>query len=313
MHDRGIHVVTGGAGFIGSHLVRSLMADGLPVRVVDDLSTGRRENVPPGAELMEADVVDRAAEAVRGAEVVYHLAAMVSVPKSVADPRGCHRHTAESLLAVLDAGERAGVRRVVYASSSAVYGDAPGLPKREDQVLAPISPYAVAKRCGELYAEAWARRGAVEAVSLRFFNVFGPGQDPTSPYSAVIPVFIKCILEGRPAPVYGDGGQTRDFVYVEDVVRMLRAAAASTAASGRVYNVGQGRGTSLLRLLEVLSAVAGQPVRPQFQPPRAGDIRDSWADVEAAARDLGTLASVPLEEGLARTFEAYASAVGTRA
>ena len=313
MSKRGIHVVTGGAGFIGSHLVASLLAEGLPVRVVDDLSTGRRENVPPGAEFLEADVVDRATDAVRGAEVVYHLAAMVSVPRSMADPRGCHRHTAESLLAVLDAGERAGVRRVVYASSSAVYGDAPGLPKREDQIPAPISPYAVAKRCGELYAEAWARRGALEAVSLRFFNVFGPGQDPSSPYSAVIPVFIRAILEGRPAPVYGDGGQTRDFVYVGDVVRMLRAAATAPSASGRTYNVGQGHGTSLLRLLEVLSAVAGQPLRPQFLPPRVGDIRDSWADVEAAARDLGVRAGMRLEEGLARTFEAYAAAVGAKA
>ena len=308
-----VHVVTGGAGFIGTHLVRSLLADGRRVRVVDDLSTGRRSNVPEGAELVEADVVDHAADAVRGAEVVYHLAAMVSVPRSVADPRGCHRHTAESLLAVLDAGERAGVRRVVYASSSAVYGDAPGLPKKEDQPLAPISPYAVAKRCGELYAESWARRGALEAVALRFFNVFGPGQDPSSPYSAVIPVFIRCLLEGRPAPVYGDGGQTRDFVYVGDVVRMLRAAADAPDANGGTYNVAQGRGTSLLRLLEVLASVAGQPLRPQFQAARPGDIRDSWADVEAAARDLGIRATVSLEEGLARTFEAYAAAAGARA
>ena len=218
-----LQVVTGGAGFIGSHLVRSLVAQALPVRVVDDLSSGSAANVPSEVEFVKADVVDAAEEAVRGAEVVYHLAAQVSVPKSVEDPRGSHRATAESLIAVLDAARKAGVKRVVYASSSAVYGDVPGLPRRETQVPAPMSPYAIAKLVGEQYA-AWYAEHGLETVVLRFFNVYGPGQDPASPYAAAIPRFLRLVKANEIVTVFGDGSQTRDFTYVADVVRGIREA-----------------------------------------------------------------------------------------
>jgi UDP-glucose 4-epimerase len=234
-------VVTGGAGFIGSHLAEALRAQGRRVRVVDNFSTGRRSNVPPGAELLEGDVNDVAADAVRDASIVYHLVALPSVPRSLQFPLESHRTTAGSTLAVLESAERAGVRRVVFASSSAVYGDSPALPLRESAAPRPGSPYAAAKLAGELYCSSWSARGSLEAVSLRFFNVYGPRQDPDSPYAAVIPIFARKIREGKPMPVYGDGLQTRDFVYVADVVRGLLLAGSVPEVSGRVYNVAGGK------------------------------------------------------------------------
>ena len=302
----GLDVVTGGAGFIGSHVAEELLRLGRRVRVVDDFSTGRRSNVPGGVELVKGDVNDEAAEAVRGAEVVYHLAALPSVPRSIDRPLECHRATARGTIEVLAAAEKAGVRRVVFASSSSVYGDSPVQPKREDLPPLPLSPYAAAKLAGELYARSWAALTRLETVCLRFFNVYGPRQDPDSPYAAVIPIFIRCLLETRPMPVYGDGLQTRDFTYVGDVVRGLLAAAAAPGVSGRVYNLADGRPVTVLELGRTLARLAGVEARFDHRPPRAGDVRASHADLSATRRDLGVAPAMPLEEGLRRTWEGAA-------
>ncbi|MFN3483924.1 MAG: NAD-dependent epimerase/dehydratase family protein [Planctomycetota bacterium] len=299
-----LDVVTGGAGFIGSHLAEALLGSGRRVRVVDNFSTGRRERVPAGAELLVADVNEAAEEAVRGAEVVYHLAALPSVPRSVERPLESHRATAQGTMAVLEASARVGVRRVVFASSSSVYGDTPSLPKREDMPPRPLSPYAVAKLAGEFYARTFAALGKVETVCLRFFNVYGPGQDPDSPYAAVIPIFLRRAREGRPFPVYGDGLQTRDFTFVGDVVAGVLAAGRVPGVSGRVYNIAAGRPISVRDLARAVARLFGVPDAVEPLPSRPGDIRDSWADVSAARRDLGFAARVALEEGLRRTAQA---------
>jgi UDP-glucose 4-epimerase len=300
-----LDVVTGGAGFIGSHLADALLAAGRRVRVVDDFSTGRRAIVPAGAELLEGDVNEVADRAVAGAEVVYHLAALASVPRSVEKPLETHRATAQGTLAVLRAAERSGARRVVFASSSSVYGDTPVLPKREDMPPRPLSPYAAAKLCGELYCRSWAAHTRLETVALRFFNVYGPRQDPHSPYAAVIPIFVRSLREGRPLPVNGDGRQTRDFTYVADVVGGLRRAAAAPGISGRVYNLAGGRPVSLLELGETLARLTGKPAAKEFRPERPGDIRDSFADPAAARRDFGFEAGTRLEDGLRATLEGF--------
>ncbi len=294
-------VVTGGAGFIGSHLVEALLRQGRRVRVVDDFSTGSRANIPEGVEVLEGDVIDVATAAVRNADVIYHLAAIPSVPRSVAEPLESHRSTAESTVALLQAGERAQARRLVLASSSAVYGDDPGLPKREDQKTAPLSPYALAKVVSELYAEHWANCRSLETVRLRFFNVYGPNQDPHSPYSAAIPIFARRLLEGRRIPIYGDGGQTRDFIFVGDVVRGLLAAGATPGVSGRIYNLASGEAVSVFHLVRLLARIIGGPAEIEYLPPRAGDIRHSWADVSSAHRDLGFRPETSLETGLRET------------
>lgn len=301
-------VVTGGAGFIGSHLAETLIRQGRRVRIVDNLSTGHRENVPAGAELLEGDVIERAEQALRDADVVYHLAALPSVPRSIAEPLESHRSTAESTVALLAAGEKAGIRRLVIASSSAVYGDVPILPKREDQRPAPKSPYALAKYCGEMYAEYWVSRRTIETVSLRFFNVYGPRQDPESPYAAAIPIFLRHLLKSEAVPVFGDGTQTRDFIAVDDVVRGLIAAASAAGVSGRVFNLAGGRSVSVLELVETLARIVGRPPVIRFLPPRAGDIRDSWADISAARRDLGFAPRTSLEDGLRETVKWYQDA-----
>lgn len=302
-----IAVVTGGGGFIGSHLADALLAQGRRVRVVDNFITGRRPLVPAGAELLEGDVNEVAARAVQGADVVYHLAALPSVPRSVKLPLESHRATAQGTLAVLTAAEQAGVRRVVVASSSSVYGDTPTLPKRETMAPQPLSPYATAKLAAESYAVHWASRGKLETVSLRFFNVYGPRQDPDSPYAAVIPTFIRRIREGKPMPVNGDGGQTRDFTFVADVVRGLTMAGSASGVSGRVYNLAGGSPVSVLDMGRALAKLTGREPKFEFGPARPGDIRDSFADVAAVRRDLGFAAAVPLEEGLRRTLEWFAA------
>lgn len=300
-------VVTGGAGFIGSHLAETLMRRGRRVRVVDNFATGRRAILPNGVDLVEGDVNTVAGAAFRGAETVYHLAALPSVPRSVKQPLESHQATARGTLAALAAAEQGGVRRLVLASSSSVYGDTPTLPKHEGMPPRPLSPYAAAKLAGELYAASWAGGGTLETVSLRFFNVYGPRQDPDSPYAAVIPIFLRQIRDGRRMTVYGDGGQTRDFTFVADVVDGLIRAGAASGVSGRVYNLAGGRPVSVLEMGRTLARLAGRPAEFEFLPPRPGDIRDSFADVTAARRDLGFGASVPLEEGLRRTVEWFSS------
>jgi UDP-glucose 4-epimerase len=300
-------VVTGGAGFIGSHLAETLMSRGRRVRVVDNFATGRRAILPQGVDLVEGDVNTVAGDAFRGAETVYHLAALPSVPRSVKQPLESHQATARGTLAALAAAEQGGVRRFVFASSSSVYGDTPTLPKHERMPPRPLSPYAAAKLAGELYAASWAGRGTLETVSLRFFNVYGPRQDPDSPYAAVIPIFLRQLRDGRRMTVYGDGGQTRDFTFVADVVDGLLRAGAAPGVSGRVYNLAGGRPVSVADMGRALARLCGKPAEFDFLPPRPGDIRDSFADVSAARRDLGFGTSVPLEEGLRRTLEWFAT------
>ena len=296
-------MVTGGAGFIGHHLTRELLERGRRVRVVDDFSTGRRERVNPRAELLEGDVNDVADAAVKDAEVIYHLGALPSVPRSIEKPLESHRASASSTLALLAAAERAGARRLVLASSSSVYGNTATLPKREDMPPAPLSPYAAAKLAAELYCAGWA--GKLETVALRFFNVYGPGQDPTSAYAAVIPIFISSLLAGRPMPVNGDGGQTRDFTFVGDLVKGIADAGDVPGLSRKVYNVAGGAPVSVLEMGRALAELLGRPADFDFRPPREGDVRDSFADATAARRDFGFECPTSLRTGLRLTLGSY--------
>ena len=303
-------LVTGGAGFIGSNLVRSLLEDGEGVRVLDDLSTGRVENLAEvlnDVELLEGDVRDPAAvaKAVAGAEVVYHLAALPSVARSVADPLASHQ--VDGTLNLLLAATEAGVRRLVYASSSSVYGDTPVLPKHEGMPVSPRSPYAAAKLAGEAYCRSFARVYPLETVCLRFFNVFGPRQDPGSQYAAVVPRFATRMLAGRPAEVTGDGRQTRDFTFVANAVHACRlAATAGPDAVGETMNVGCGDRISVLDLVELVNDLLGERVEPVFTPARPGDVRDSQASIEAAERLLGYRPLVGVREGVATTVRWFA-------
>ena len=305
-----IQVVTGGAGFIGSHLVESLVAAGHAVRVLDDLSTGRRENlaaVADSVELIEGSVTDprAVAAAVAGARTVFHLAALPSVQRSVEDPRSTHDVCAGGTLTVLEASRRAGVRRVVYAASSSAYGDTPGSVRVESDPLSPMSPYAAAKLAGEYYCQAFQTTYGLETVRLRFFNIFGPRQRADSPYSGVIALFTAAMAAGRRPTVFGDGLQSRDFTYVANAVQAVTRAADAPRAAGHVYNVGSGGGTNLLELVAHLNTRLGTDLRPTFGEARAGDVRHSCADVSAARRDLGYEPQVSFPEGLGRTVEAY--------
>jgi Nucleoside-diphosphate-sugar epimerases len=302
-------LVTGGAGFIGSHLARSLVQTGVAVRVLDDLSTGNAHNLADVADRIQfipGDVRDLSADAaaVQGVDVVFHLAAMVSVPLSVKEPERCHAICATGTLKVLEAAAAAGVRRVVYAGSSSAYGDAGQGAIAESAPLRPMSPYAAAKLAGEHYCQAWSAVSNLETVRLRFFNVFGPNQDPSSPYSGVISIFTKLAREGGAPTIYGDGLQTRDFVYVGDVVRALRLAAETPGVNGEVFNIGRGHAVTLLELLSEVGAAAGVKLAPQFAPPRTGDIKHSLADVAAARHRLGFAAEVALVDGLKRCLDA---------
>jgi nucleoside-diphosphate-sugar epimerase len=306
-------LVTGGAGFIGSSLVRSLAADGHSVRVLDDFSTGRPENlegVAGDVEVLEGDVRDPAAvaKAVSGAEVVYHLAALPSVARSVADPRASHEVNVDGTLNLLLAAVDADVRRLVYASSSSVYGDTPVLPKHEDMPVSPRSPYAAAKLAGEAYCRAFARVYPLDTVCLRFFNVFGPRQDPGSQYAAVVPRFVTMMLVGRPAEVTGDGRQTRDFTFVDNAVHACRLAAdAGPEAVGEAMNVGCGDRISVLDLVELVNDLLTKPVDPVLVPARPGDVRDSQAAVDKAGRLLGYRPLVPVRDGVAATVRWFAN------
>jgi len=305
----GACLVTGGAGFIGSHVAARLVAEGAAVRVVDNLSTGDLHNLADiggRVDFLEGDLTDAEVcrAAARDIDTVFHLAALPSVPRSMEDPWRSHDHNVNATVQLLLACRDAGVRRLVVSSSSSVYGDTEVLPKVETMEPQPRSPYAAAKLAVEQYALAFARAGLVEAVALRYFNVFGPRQSPSSAYAAVIPTFFAAALADRPAALYGDGKQTRDFTYVDNVVQanVLGATVGRERMNGWTVNVGAGDRTSLRRLLEMVGEVAGRPVRVEERPPRPGDVRDSQAGLERAAKILGYRPTVSLREGLTRTW-----------
>ena len=301
-------LVTGGAGFIGSNLVRALLDRGDQVRVLDNFSTGSRANlVGLEAEIVEGELrsYERVHNAVRGVEVVYHLGALGSVPRSVQDPLTSSAVNVEGTLNVLLAARDEGVRRVVFSSSTSVYGSSRELPTREDSLPDPISPYGVAKLAAERYCVSFSRvYEAFETVVLRYFNVFGPRQSPFSQYAAVVPLFITAIAAGRPVTIHGDGEQSRDFTYVDNVVAATISAAEAEGASGRVFNVAGGAPASVNHVADTIGEILRRPVEKEFAPHRPGDIRDSWADLSAARETLGYEPAVSLAEGLRLTAEA---------
>ena len=301
------YLVTGGAGFIGSHLAEELVRRGHAVRVADSLITGKRRNIEhiPGVEFLEGDLADLAVaeRAVEGREYVLHQAAIPSVPRSVKDPVASNRANVDATLSVLTAARAAGVKRFVYAGSSSVYGDTPTLPKREDMPPNPLSPYALQKLVGEQYCQMFTRLYGFETVTIRYFNVFGPRQDPGSPYSGVISLFSKALLEKRRPIIYGDGEQTRDFTYVANVVDGVLRACEEPKAVGEVINVATGGRISLNELLRAMNRIVGTSLEPIYQAPRVGDVRDSQADISKARDLLGYAPIVPFEEGLEKTLE----------
>jgi UDP-glucose 4-epimerase len=301
------YLVTGGAGFIGSHLATELVGRGHRVRVADSLITGKRRNLDhlAGIEFLEGDLADLsfAARAVAGMEYVLHQAAIPSVPRSVVDPITSNRSNIDATLNVLVAARDAGVKRVVYAGSSSAYGNTPTLPKREDMRPDPLSPYALQKLVGEQYCQMFTRLYGLETVTTRYFNVFGPRQDPGSPYSGVISLFAAALLDGRQPTIYGDGEQTRDFTYVANVVDGVLRACQAPKAAGEVINVACGTRISLKELLRVMNRIVGTTIEPIYTEPRAGDVKDSQADISKAQALLGYTPIVTLEEGLRHTLE----------
>src|SRR5678815_449158 len=303
-------LVTGGAGFIGSHIAEELTRRGQRVRVVDSLITGKRQNLAhlPEVEFIEGDLakLDVAKRSVQGVEYVLHQAAIPSVPRSVEDPITSNRANIDASLNVLVAAREARVRRVVYAGSSSAYGNSATLPKVETMPTAPLSPYALQKLVAEQYCQMFTTLYGLETVTIRYFNVFGPRQDPSSPYSGVISLFISALCEGRRPVIYGDGEQTRDFTYVSNVVDgVLRAAQAPATASGEVINVATGGRISLNQLFHTIRDLVGADVEPVYEETRAGDVRDSQADISKATRLLGYEPTASFAEGLARTVEWY--------
>jgi UDP-glucose 4-epimerase len=301
-------LVTGGAGFIGSNLVRALLARGDDVRVLDNFSTGNRSNLAglgQDVELVEGELrsYERVHNAVRGVELVFHLGALGSVPRSVQDPLTSGAVNVEGTLNVLLAARDEGIRRVVFASSSSVYGNQDELPLRETMAPDPISPYGVAKLAAERYCVSFTRVYPFETVVLRYFNVFGPRQDPRSQYAAVVPLFVTAIAAGEPVTIFDDGEQSRDFTYIDNVVAANLLAADADGVSGRIFNVSSGGPATVNELADAIGRLLGKPVERRYLPPRAGDLRNSWADVSHARDALGFRPSVPLEEGLRRTAD----------
>ena len=304
------YLVTGGAGFIASHISEALVSRGHRVRVVDDFSTGYERNIRDGVEFVRGDLADPAvaANAVKGMEYVLHQAAIPSVPRSVDKPAESHRANVDALLNLLIASRDAGVKRLVFAGSSSVYGDTEVLPKTETMPTNPLSPYALQKLMGEMYGQMFTRLYGFETVTTRYFNVFGPRQDPGSPYSGVISLFIKALHEGTRPVIYGDGEQTRDFTYVTNVVDGVMRAAETPGVGGHVFNVATSSRISLNQLLETLKKIFGSNVEPIYKDARTGDVRDSQADISKAQQMLGYKPIVGLEEGLRETVKWFTAA-----
>ena len=303
-------LVTGGAGFIGSHIVEGLLQEGHRVRVLDNFCTGFQKNLVSFAndiELIEADICDESAvaRAVQGVEIVFHQAALASVPLSIERPLESHRACATGTLNMLHHSAKAGVARFIYAASSSAYGDQPTSSKRESDLPMTLSPYAAAKLSGEYYCQAFYHSFGLETTGLRYFNVFGPRQDPNSPYSAVIPLFVTRIVNQEPPIIYGDGKQSRDFCFVKNVVHGNLLAAKTKGLGGQVMNIADGRQTTLLQLLTLLAEQFGSEIQPRFEPPRVGDVRESLADISLARRSIGYEPRFTMEEGLKATIEFY--------
>jgi UDP-glucose 4-epimerase len=311
-------LVTGGAGFIGHHLVRALLDRGDEVAVIDDLETGFRERLEPfegRIDFVEGDVRDPAAldRVARGREVIFHQAGLPSVSRSIREPRRSNEVNTSGMIEVMLAAARNGVHRVIFAASSSVYGDGPELPRRETQTPRPRSPYATSKLAAEFYMHTLGELHGVETVALRYFNIFGPGQDPTSEYSAAVPRFIIAALSGERPVLYGDGTQSRDFTYVDNAISANLLAASATGVSGLTCNIGCGEQHSLLDLLAAIEREVGCDLRPIFEPARPGDVPFSQADIGVARQRLGYTVVVPFEEGVARCVAAYREAAAAKA
>ena len=313
-----IALVTGGAGFIGSHLAEALCESGHQVRVLDNLASGNLQNleaIRSEIQFFQGSVADPeiVAQAIEGAELVFHQAALASVPASVDNPVASHEACATGTVVVLDAARQAGVKRVVFAASSSCYGDQPTLAKRESDPLAPLSPYAAAKIASEFYLRAFHETYGLETVGLRYFNVFGPRQDPDSPYSAVIPIFMTRMLEGKSPIVYGDGQQSRDFTFVANVVQANILASSVPGVGGRIFNIANGASTTLMTLIDELNRLLEISIPAEHAPPRIGDVKDSMADITLARRDLGYDPRIDFRQGLERSIDYYQWLVKQRA
>jgi UDP-glucose 4-epimerase len=305
-----VYVVTGGGGFIGSHIVEELIRRKQTVKIIDDFSTGKRENVEPfrnGVEIIETDLAEARdlAQVLKGADYVIHQAAIPSVPKSMLDPVKSHSANVDATLQLLVASRDAGVRRVVYASSSSLYGDSPSLPKHEAMMPDPLSPYGAQKLFSEIYCQVFTRAYGLETVSLRYFNVFGPRQDATSQYSGVLALFIPAVLKDRQPTIYGDGLQSRDFTYVQNVVEGNLLACTAPGVAGQVFNIACGDRITVNSMLQQINKITEKDIRPVYAEPRAGDIKHSQADVSRAKEFLGYEPKVTFEEGLRHTIEWY--------
>jgi UDP-glucose 4-epimerase len=304
------YLVTGGAGFIGSHIVEALLAENHYVRVLDNFDTGNPDNLPPASSNLDIqrgsiEDLETVRAAMQGIDYVLHQAARASVPRSISDPLGTHNTNVTGTLYVLLAAKEVGVRRVVCASSSAIYGDLPGLPKDESMLPAPMSPYAISKIVNEYYARVFYENYGTETVALRYFNIYGSRQNPDLQYAAVIPIFIRNMLLGKPCVIYGDGEQTRDFIYVKDCVQANLKSCKASGVSGGVFNIAQNRQTSVNQLFSILSEILSYRIPPIYEEPRVGDIKHSYADNSRARAQLGFAPETDLQEGLQQTVAWY--------